>query len=138
MSPRDPAEGPETREKMIRNLLGLLKIREEVGDIHLRSVSSPWDEKIRLKQRGKKQGGIDISLWDGEEFLCGRIYRLLLYVSDALDPRFLYRSEEKPRGSENRRSGKSIITSGASPLTAGLKGRGSIISLIGHSDETSS
>jgi hypothetical protein len=100
VSPRDPAEGPETREKMIRNLLGLLKIREEVGDIHLRSVSSPWDEKIRLKQRGKKQGGIDISLWDGEEFLCGRIYRLLLYVSDALDPRFLYRSEEKPRGSE--------------------------------------
>jgi hypothetical protein len=75
-------------------------MEEAVGPIRLRSVSSPWEEKIKLKKRGKKPGALHLSLWSGEEFLYGRVYRLLLYVSDALDPRFLYRAEENPRGSE--------------------------------------
>ena len=85
---------------MIHRLLGHLKMEEAVGLIHLRSVSSPWEEKIKLKQRGKRPGDLHLSLWSGEAFLYGRVYRLLLYVSDALDPRFLYRAEENPRGSE--------------------------------------
>jgi hypothetical protein len=100
VSPRNPAQRLGSREEIIRDILGLLNIPEEIGSIHVRSVSSPWDEKIRLKKSEKHRGGgLNLSLWDGEELLYGRIYRLLLYVYDALNPRFLYRSEEIPRDS---------------------------------------
>ena len=100
MPPSKSCLMPKFREEMIRNILGLLNIREEIGGVRVRSVASPWDEKIRLKRKEKhRAGGLNLSLWDGEEFLYGRIYRLLVYVQDALNPCFLYRPEDISRTS---------------------------------------
>jgi hypothetical protein len=86
------------------DVLNQQNLSDRVKDVYLDPVISPWQEKIaRLK---RKEGYIDVNLalWDSELFLYGRIYRLLLYVSDALDPNFAYHSEAAPHGTLQRKA----------------------------------
>jgi hypothetical protein len=89
---------------MAYDILNELNLSGKVKNIYLDLVVSPWQEKIaRLK---RKDGYIDarLTLWDSELFLYGRIYRLLLYVSDALDPQFAYHTEAIPHGTLERKA----------------------------------
>jgi hypothetical protein len=80
------------------DILETLPISTLIRNIYVEEVDSPWSEKvIRLR---KKTGAMDIklTLWKNDTFLYGRIYRLFLYISDALDPNFHYNPELIPHG----------------------------------------
>jgi hypothetical protein len=83
---------------LAENILVQENLSSRIRKVYVENTSSPWKEKtVRLIRR---KGHIDLklTLWNSELFLYGRIYRLVLYVRDALDPAFLYNREAIPRG----------------------------------------
>jgi len=95
------AYGPSARESIIsvaRNILDSLPISTAIRDIYIEELNSPWDEKvIRLTNR-KGYTDVKLYLWKNDIFLYGRIYRLFLYVCDALDQNFNYDTKIIPHG----------------------------------------
>jgi hypothetical protein len=88
----------QTKQKLARDILETLPIANLIRDIYVKEVDSPWSEEVtRLR---KKTGPVDVklTLWKNDKFLYGRIYRLFLYISDALDPNFQYNRERIPHG----------------------------------------
>jgi hypothetical protein len=88
----------QTKQKLARDILETLPIANLIRDIYVKEVDSPWSEEVtRLR---KKTGPVDVqlTLWKNDRFLYGRIYRLFLYVSDALDQNFQYNRERIPHG----------------------------------------
>jgi hypothetical protein len=92
----------ETNKRIASEILHTLAIDGAIRNISISDVGSPWDEKTRLR---KSKDGYDIALhiWKSSHFLFARIYRLLLYVADALDPRFNYNINEIPNGTTEPR-----------------------------------
>ena len=88
----------QTKQKLARDILETLPIANLIRDIYMKEVDSPWGERIIRLQR--KPGPVDVklTLWKNDMFLYGRIYRLFLYISDALDPNFQYNPELTPHG----------------------------------------
>jgi hypothetical protein len=86
------------KSNMARNILDSLSISQIIKDIHIEEVSSPWNEKIILLTKRKGYAYVKIYLWKKENFLPGRIHRLFLYISDALDPDFNYDAKIVPHG----------------------------------------
>lgn len=81
-----------------RDILNTLPLATLVRNISVKEVDSPWSEKItRLKKKSRPMD-IKLSLWKNDRFLYGRIYRLFLYVIDALDPSFHYNPDLTPHG----------------------------------------
>ena len=83
---------------LAREILNTLTIAEQIRNIYIDDVQSPWSEKVeRLNETGKHID-IKLSLWNNDAFLYGRIYRLFLYISDDLDDSFQYDSKLIPHG----------------------------------------
>ncbi|MBA4418963.1 MAG: hypothetical protein C0392_13810 [Syntrophus sp. (in: bacteria)] len=88
----------QSKESLARDILNSLTISGAIRNIYIDNVASPWSEKVeRLKA---KKGNVDVklTLWDSDTFLYGRIYRLFLYVHDALDSSFTYNRDLIPHG----------------------------------------
>jgi hypothetical protein len=86
----------ETR-RIAQDVCASLELTEWMGTLHVEGADTPWNEKVRLR---KKKGGFDVRLfvWENQAYLYGRVYRLLLYVKDALDHDFLYNIDDVPHG----------------------------------------
>jgi hypothetical protein len=88
----------QRKQELAGEILETLPISSLIRTIYVKEVDSPWSEKIvRLR---KNLGPVDVrlTLWKDDSFLYGRIYRLFLYISDALDPNFHYNPELTPHG----------------------------------------
>jgi hypothetical protein len=81
-----------------RDVLDSLQICKSIRNIFIEEVSSPWDEKVtRLNKKGDS-ADVKLYLWKNNIFLYGRVYRLFLYVCDALDKTFGYDIKTVPHG----------------------------------------
>jgi hypothetical protein len=88
----------QNKQVLAREILEALSISALIRDISVKEVDSPWSEKVvRIR---KESGPMDVklTLWKNGAFLYGRIYRLFLYISDALDSNFHYNPELIPHG----------------------------------------
>lgn len=76
-------------------------MRDSVRQVYTEETDSPWDEKVLIK---RKREYLDVKLfvWGENLYLYGRIYRLLLYVYDVLNPSFNYDSKRAPKEDERR------------------------------------
>lgn len=75
-----------------------LPISSSIRNIIIKEVDSPWGEKIFRVQPESPLTDVRLTLWKNDKFLYGRIYRLFLYISDALDPKFQYNPKLIPHG----------------------------------------
>ncbi|HVN94964.1 MAG TPA: hypothetical protein VMT62_00905 [Syntrophorhabdaceae bacterium] len=71
-----------------------LGIRSSIRNLVIESAASPWSEKIIVD--GRDPFDVKATIWHDEKFIAARIYRLLLYVADVLNPAFLYSEEHVP------------------------------------------
>jgi hypothetical protein len=81
-----------------RNILDSLSISKSIKDIHIEEVGSPWNEKVILLKKRNVYNDVKLCLWTNNTFLSGRIHRLFLYISDALDQDFKYDEKIVPHG----------------------------------------
>jgi hypothetical protein len=88
----------ETNQRIAQDVIRSLGITSSIRKIEIEEVDSPWNERVAVR---RKRGSFDvkISLWKAPRFLYGRLYRLFLYIGDALDPTFQYDPEKVPNGS---------------------------------------
>lgn|GEM_PF-296941 len=86
------------KSNIARNILDSLAISKAIKDIHIEEVNSPWDEKVILLTKLKGYTDVKLYLWKNNTFLSGRIHRLFLYISDALDKDFNYDAKIVPHG----------------------------------------
>ena len=84
---------------VVEDVLTSLAIRDSVREVYVERTGSPWNEKVLVKRKG---GHLDakIFVWEDNRYLYGRIYRLLLYIYDILNPAFLYDSRRAPKEEE--------------------------------------
>jgi hypothetical protein len=78
----------DTAERIARAALALGP-HAQIKNISIKEVGSPWDEKVRLRDRTGYHD-VRLDVWRSPKFLPARIYRLVLYVLDSLDPGFKY------------------------------------------------
>ncbi len=78
-----------------REIADSLHIAHFIRNTYIEETDSPWNEKTLIK---RKRDHIDVKMavWKDNSFLYGRIYRLLLYVFDVLNPHFQYQPEIAP------------------------------------------
>ena len=76
-----------------------LEIANRIRNIYIEDAASPWNEKALIKRK-KDHLDVKMTVWKDDLFLYGRVFRLLLYVYDVLDPQFRYQPETAP--DENR------------------------------------
>jgi hypothetical protein len=88
----------QTKQKLARDILETLHISASIRNILIKEVDSPWGEKIFRVNPDSPLTDVRLTLWKNDMFLYGRIYRLFLYISDALDPNFQYNSKLTPHG----------------------------------------
>jgi hypothetical protein len=88
----------QTKQELARDILETLPIANLIRNVYVKEVDSPWSEEVT--RLSKKTGPVDVklTLWKNDMFLYGRIYRLLLYVCDALNPNFQYNPDRIPHG----------------------------------------
>jgi hypothetical protein len=72
-----------------------LRIADRVKNIYIEETASPWNEKALIKRK-KDHLDVKMTVWEDDLFLYGRVFRLLLYVYDVLNPHFLYQPETAP------------------------------------------
>ena len=72
-----------------------LKIADRIRNIYIEEASSPWNEKALIKRK-KDHLDVKMTVWADDLFLYGRVFRLLLYVYDVLNPHFRYQPETAP------------------------------------------
>jgi hypothetical protein len=85
---------------VVEDVLTSLAIRDSVREVHVERTDSPWNEKILVKRREGDHLDAKICVWEDNRYLYGRIYRLLLYLYDILNPAFLYDSRRAPTREE--------------------------------------
>lgn len=83
---------------MARKILDILPISALIRNIYIKETDSPWSEKIIRLNKESRPMDVKLTLWKNDMFLYGRIYRLFLYVADALDPNFQYNPNLTPNG----------------------------------------
>ncbi|RPJ58323.1 MAG: hypothetical protein EHM12_07980, partial [Dehalococcoidia bacterium] len=88
----------KSKVSVARNILDSLPISTAIRDIYIEELNSPWNEKIIRLTNRKGCTDVKLYLWKNDIFLYGRIYRLLLYVCDALDQNFNYDTKIIPHG----------------------------------------
>jgi hypothetical protein len=72
-----------------------LKIADRIRNIYIEETASPWNEKALIKRK-KDHLDVKMTVWMDDYFLYGRVFRLLLYVYDVLNPHFRYQPETAP------------------------------------------
>jgi len=84
---------------VVEDVLTSLRMRDSVRQVYTEETDSPWNEKVLIK---RKREYLDVKLfvWGENLYLYGRIYRLLVYVSDVLNPSFDYDSKRAPKEDE--------------------------------------
>jgi hypothetical protein len=88
----------QTKQKLARDILETLPISSSIRNILIKEVDSPWGEKVYRVSPTSSFTDVRLTIWKNDMFLYGRIYRLFLYISDALDPHFQYNPERIPHG----------------------------------------
>jgi hypothetical protein len=88
----------QTKQKLAQDILKTLPISSLIRSIYIKEVDSPWAEKVTRLKKESRPVDIKMALWKNDRFLYGRILRLFLYLSDALDPNFLYNPNLTPHG----------------------------------------
>jgi hypothetical protein len=83
------------RKALAKDIADSLAISGSIKSVFIEEVDSPWNEKAMIKRK-KQHLEVKLTLWKGEPFLYGRIYRLFLYLHDVLNPAFLYSSKKAP------------------------------------------
>jgi hypothetical protein len=81
---------------VVEDVLTSLAIRDSVREVYVERTDSPWNEKVLVKRKGDHLDA-KIFVWEDNRYLYGRIYRLLLYIYDILNPAFLYDSRRAPK-----------------------------------------
>ena len=84
---------------VVEDVLTSLAIRDSVREVYVERTGSPWNEKVLVKRKGDHLDA-KIFVWEDNRYLYGRIYRLLLYIYDILNPAFLYDSRRAPKEEE--------------------------------------
>ena len=84
---------------VVEDVLTSLEMRDAVRQVYTETTDSPWDEKVLVKRK-KEYLDVKIFVWNENMYLYGRIYRLLLYIHDMLDPSFDYDSRRAPKEDE--------------------------------------
>jgi hypothetical protein len=85
---------------VVEDVLTSLAIRDSVREVHVERTDSPWNEKVLVKRKEGEHLDAKIFVWEDNRYLYGRIYRLLLYIYDILNPAFLYDSRRAPTKEE--------------------------------------
>jgi len=85
-------------QRLAHDILRTLGVASCVRKVRIDQVNSPWNERVEIK---KKETHLDVklSIWDHPLCLYGRIYRLLMYVGDVLQPEFQYDPGKVPNNS---------------------------------------
>jgi hypothetical protein len=81
---------------VVEDVLTSLGMRDCVREVYTEETDSPWNEKVLVKRK-KEYLDVKISVWKENMYLYGRIYRLLLYIYDILNPSFDYDSKRAPK-----------------------------------------
>ncbi len=84
---------------VVEDVLTSLEMRDSVREVHIEKTDSPWNEKVLVKRKGDHLN-VKINVWEDNFCLWGRIYRLLLYIHDTLDPSFRYDPGRAPKEGE--------------------------------------
>ena len=84
---------------VVEDVLTSLRMRDSVRQVYTEETDSPWNEKVLIKRR-KEYLDVKITVWNENMYLYGRVYRLLLYIYDVLNPSFQYDSKRAPREDE--------------------------------------
>jgi hypothetical protein len=84
---------------VVEDVLTSLRMRDLVPRVYTEETDSPWNEKVLVKE-GMEYPDVKITVWNDNMYLYGRVYRLLLYVSDMLNPSFHYDSDRAPKEDE--------------------------------------
>ena len=85
-------------QRLVHDILRTLGIASRVRKIRIDQVNSPWNERVEIKKKGILLD-VKLSIWDDPLCLYGRLYRLLMYVGDVLQPEFQYDPEKVPNNS---------------------------------------
>jgi hypothetical protein len=88
----------EMEQQLAHDILRTLEIGSHVRKLRIDQVNSPWNERVEIKKKGTLLD-VKLSLWDHPLSLYGRLYRLLMYVGDVLQPEFQYDPERVPNNS---------------------------------------
>lgn len=88
----------EIDHRLAHDILRTLEIASCVRKISIDRVNSPWNERVEIKKK-RTLLNVKLSIWDHPLCLYGRIYRLLMYVGDVLQPDFQYDPEKVPNTS---------------------------------------
>jgi hypothetical protein len=80
----------------VDSVIEALGLADSIGRVYLEMTDSPWTEKVLVKRK-KEHPDVKLTVWHDNLYLYGRIYRLLLYVYDMLDPDFGYNSKKVPK-----------------------------------------
>jgi hypothetical protein len=88
----------QTKQKLAQDILKTLPISSLISSIYIKEVDSPWAEKVTRLKKESRPVDIKMALWRNDKFLYGRILRLFLYLSDALDLNFHYNPNLTPHG----------------------------------------
>jgi hypothetical protein len=81
--------------KIAAHVADSLKIADRLKNIYIEKTASPWNEKALIKRK-KDHLDVKMTVWADDLFLYGRVFRLLLYVYDVLNPYFHYQPESAP------------------------------------------
>jgi hypothetical protein len=84
---------------VVEDVLTSLEMRNLVRQVYTEETNSPWNEKVLVKRK-KEYLDVKLFVWNENIYLYGRIYRLLLYINDVLDPFFNYDSKRAPKEDE--------------------------------------
>ena len=84
---------------LVDQALTALGINRAIRHTFTETTDSPWKESIHVKRK-KDHVDTKLTYWHDDNCLYGRLYRLLLYVSDVLDPAFGYDSIKTPKQDE--------------------------------------
>jgi len=86
---------------VVEDVLTSLRMRDSVRQVYTDETDSPWNEKVLVKRR-KDCLDVKLTVWNENMYLYGRIYRLLLYIFDVLNPSFSYDSKKAPKEDDTR------------------------------------
>jgi hypothetical protein len=85
----------DDEKRIAAHIADSLRIADHIRSIYIEETASPWNEKTLIKRK-KDHLDVKMTLWKDDHFLYGRIYRLLLYVYDVLNPNFHYQPGTAP------------------------------------------
>jgi hypothetical protein len=86
-------------ERFAQDAIESLEIGSSIRSIYVEKTESPWNEKALIKRKGPHLD-VKITVWKGNAFLYGRVFRLLLYIYDVVNPDFHYDPKIAPREAE--------------------------------------